>query len=565
MKILVIEDDEFDFHLVKRNLKRAFPDDDLSFKWINTPMIADICEDINTFDVCFVDYRLGAKSGIEIIRELCEIGAKVPFILLTGDENTDLDQTAIGAGAADFLHKDNLSVSSIHRSTRFCLARNEQEKRLTEMAYSDALTGLANRAAFDQRCKATLENRNVSSPAIGLILIDLDKFKQVNDTFGHPIGDALLQDFSRALASHFGTGDTVARLGGDEFGVLLQLTDKMQTPEYLRKWLRSVIQTRFDIADLTLNVLCSIGVSVIHSGTEMLKTTDVLSQADRSLYSDKKLRRLGNFNGNANSGSIDLDLVVYSLENAVDRDELEVFYQPKVNCRTGAVTGLEALLRWNSPMFNLGPAQFVPIAEEFGLINILGKWVLRACCKQLQEWANTGHDLHPIAINVSVLQLEDPQFAQMVRDTLKEYDIAPSLIEFEVTEGAFGGHLDTYFDQLQTISNMGCTWAIDDFGVGYSSLSRLHKLPISRLKIDKSFLDQLPEDLAARNISNAIISMARSLHLTVVVEGVENPAQLKGLNLNKHDEIQGFHYYHPMSAADITNILKHSSRHVMAG
>lgn len=565
MKILVIEDDEFDFYLIKRSLKRAFPNAELDFKWVDVPVIADICEDIDTFDICFVDYRLGSTSGIDLIRALCDRGAKVPFILLTNDENGELDHLAIGAGAADFLHKDNLSVSSIHRSTRFCLARNEQEKRLTQMAYSDALTGLANRAAFDQRCKVSLENRSEQCPSIALLLIDLDKFKDVNDTYGHPIGDVLLRDFSRALKSHFGQSDTVARLGGDEFGVLLQLSDVDQTPGSLRKWLRSVLQTHFNIADLTLNVLCSIGVCVVHSGADMVETTDVLSQADRSLYSDKRLRRLGNFNGNANSGSLDLDLdlVVDSLENAIDRKELDVFYQPKVNCRTGAVTGLEALLRWNSPTFNIGPAQFIPIAEEFGLIKEIGKWVLRTCCKQLQEWSKLGQALHPVAINVSVLQLEDPCFFQMIKDTLIEFEVDPCLIEFELTEGAFGSQLDMYLDQMQSIADLGCAWAIDDFGVGYSSLSRLHKLPISRLKIDKSFLDQLPGDMAAENISNAIISMARSLSLTVVAEGVEDPKQIIGLDLSNCDEIQGFHYHRPMTAKDITHILNHNSRNVL--
>lgn len=557
MKILIVEDDEFDCRMVKRNLKRAFPDAELHFDWVEVPVIADLCQTIDTYDVCFVDYRLGQLSGIDVIQGLCDLGAKVPFILLTGDENSELDQVALTAGAADFLHKDNLSVSSLRRSTRFCLARNEQEQRLAEMAYSDALTGLANRAAFDQRCKVLLNGRSKTSPPIALILIDLDKFKAVNDTYGHPIGDVLLRDFSRALASNFGAADMVARLGGDEFGVLLQLNDADQTPASMRKWLRSVLKTEFQIADLTLEACCSIGVNIIQPSDDAIETTDILSHADHRLYSDKRLRRLGTFNGSAQSGSLDLDLdlVVHSLESAIERGEFEVVYQPKVNCKTEDITGLEALIRWNSPNFEVGPAQFIPIAEEFGMINEIGRWVLRACCKQLKDWDTNGQVLHPVAINVSILQLEDPNFAAMVAASLAEFQIAPALVEFELTEGAFGLQLEACLNQMQSVANLGCSWAIDDFGVGYSSLSRLHKLPISKLKIDKSFLDQLPHDIAARNISNAIISMARSLSLSVVAEGVEEPGQLSGLELSELDDLQGYYCYRPMSASAVTDIL----------
>jgi len=557
MKLLIIEDDEFDCRLVERNMRRAFPDHDIVIDWIADPVIANMCKDIDSYDVCFVDYRLGSTDGIDLIKELCDMGANVPFILLTGDEDTELDQLALAAGAADFLHKDNLSVSSIRRSTRFCLARKEQDQRLNEMAYSDALTGLANRAAFDQRCKVQFSGSKKASAPFALFLIDLDNFKAVNDTYGHPIGDTLLRDFARALSSHFGGSDMVARLGGDEFGVLLQLSDDTQTPSSLRKWLRSVLQSSFQIADLRFDAFCSIGVSIVTPGETASETTDILSQTDRRLYSDKRLRRLGNFNGNAQSGSLDLDLdlVVHSLESAVERDEFEVVYQPKVNCKSGVITGLEALLRWNSPAYKIGPAQFIPIAEEFGMINEIGAWVIDACCKQLAIWAANGKALRPIAINVSVLQLENPQFATMVQSTLSRYNVDPALVEFELTEGAFGIKLETCMTQMQNVAALGCSWAIDDFGVGYSSLSRLHKLPISRLKIDKSFLDQLPGDLAALNISNAIISMARSLSLSVVAEGVEEQNQISGLELSDIDDLQGYHCYRPMTANAVGDLL----------
>lgn len=560
MNILIVEDEEFDFLLVKRHLERAFPDGALTFEWIQVPVIADICLMVDAFDVCFIDYRLNGVSGIDLIRELCEAGVTTPLILLTGDETTELDQSAIAAGAADFLHKDKLSVHSIQRLTRFCLARKEQEKRLAEMAYTDPLTALSNRAAFDHRCKVLLSKQRETSKSLAIILIDLDKFKEVNDTYGHNVGDQLLQQFSAELASHFGPADMVARLGGDEFGVLKELRIETETPDCVRTSLRSNMKSEFIVDDLTLDVFCSIGVCVVHPDAETVKTTDLLHRADRNLYADKKLRRFGNLRYHGEAGEYDLDMLVDGLESAIDMDEFEVAYQPKVNCKTGDVTGLEALLRWNSPTFDIGPAQFIPIAEEYGLIKDIGKWVLRACCEQLNKWKLGGQSIYPVAINVSPLQLEDANFAGMVARTLKEFNLDPRLIEFELTEGAFGRRLDSCLIQMEQIADLGCSWAIDDFGVGYSSLSRLHKLPITRLKIDKSFLDQLPSDPAARSISNAIISMARSLDLSVVAEGVEDPSQLVGLDLADTDDLQGYHCHLPMLAQDVTAVLTRSDK-----
>lgn len=555
MKILIIEDEEFDFLLVKRYINRAFPGTNPTFEWIQTPVISDICLMVDAFDICFVDQRMQEISGIELIKQLCAAGVTTPLILLTGDETSELDQSAIAAGAADFLHKDKLSVHAIHRLTRFCLARKEQERRLAEMAYTDPLTGLSNRAAFDQRCKVLLSKQRETSKTLAIILIDLDKFKEVNDTYGHNTGDQILQQFSSELASHFGPADMVARLGGDEFGVLKELQSDNETADSIRATLRAAMKSEFIVDDLKLELFCSIGVCVVHANAEPVETTDLLHRADRSLYADKKLRRFGNLRLHAPSGDHDLDLIVQGLEDAIDLDHFKLAYQPKVNCRTGQVTGLEALLRWTNPTFDLGPAQFIPIAEEYGLIKDIGKWVLRACCQQLNKWKLGGQTIHQVAINVSPLQLEDPNFAAMVEMTLKEFNIDPSLIEFELTEGAFGRRLDSCLIQMERVAALGCSWAIDDFGVGYSSLSRLHTLPITRLKIDKSFLDQLPEDPAARSISNAIISMARSLDLSVVAEGVEHPKQLAGLNLADTDDLQGYYCHMPMNAGELTTVL----------
>ena len=558
MKILIIEDDEFDYMFLKRNLERAFRDEPLHIEWIKEPRSEYLKEIVDDFDVCFVDNGLQAETGTELIQAMNQSGTQTPMILLTGDLRPELDQDALQAGASDFLHKDKLSISSVFRLTRHCITRKDQERRLRDMAYTDPLTTLANRAAFDERCQSALARVMISNRSLSLVVLDLDEFKMVNDTYGHPIGDALLQDFAAELRKHFRKTDLVARLGGDEFAVLMETDESPISPSIVRDNLRSAMQTEFDILDLNLSAKVSIGVATVDASQPNLTVTDLLHRADRNLYSDKRRRQFAKAHGYESDGfaEFDLDKTVQDLEKAISRNELEIFYQPKVNFKSGKITGLEALLRWNNANHCLGPDIFIPIAEEYGLINEIGTWVLRRSCAQLKEWSDQKFQVPSLAINVSPLQLDNVNFYDLVKDTLKEFDIAPQQIELELTERSFDRGTEERIEQMKRIATLGCRWAIDDFGIGYSSLSRLHKLPISKIKIDKSFLSQLPEDVAARDISNTIILMARNLKLDVVAEGLEDPKQLEGLHLADTDELQGYHCFRPMSASNVGAILK---------
>lgn len=231
MKILIIEDDEFDFLLLRRNLERAFANSVVEIDWVKDPRVELLVETIDNYDVCFVDHGLPTITGTAFINAMSKAGIQTPMILLTGDQRPELDQGALDAGASDFLHKDQISVNSILRSTRHCITRKDQERRLREMAYTDALTGLANRAAFDERCKAALARVKPHGRQLTLLLLDLDGFKNVNDTFGHHHGDQLLQMFAADLKSHFKERDLVARLGGDEFAVLIETDGDLPPPQ----------------------------------------------------------------------------------------------------------------------------------------------------------------------------------------------------------------------------------------------------------------------------------------------------------------------------------------------
>jgi len=557
MQIIIIDDDELDFRLIKRNLERAFVETSLEFQWIADPTKTNLSILLNEADICFIDYRLGETDGLELIQQLNRLDLTTPLVLLTGEESPELDQQAIVAGAADFLHKDKLTVSAIQRLTRHCLARKVQEQRLVDMAFKDQLTGLANRAAFDKRRQALFQGPEKDGMNIAMILVDLDHFKKINDTFGHPVGDEVLQAFSKHLASHFTSRDIVARLGGDEFGIIMCIKDNGGSPDDLRDGLRSKLQTQFQISEGKLDVFCSIGVAISDCDMPNEASADMLKRADRNLYSNKRMRHLLGSERllSTDLGKIELQRVLKELKLSLSNSHFELMYQPKVNRGTATVTGLEALLRWCHPDIKLGPDIFIPIAEEYGLIKDIGKWALRHCCAQIETWRNAGYDVPKVAINVSPLQLEDEHFCDLVKDVLGEFHLEPDCIEFELTEGPIGEGLDSCLDQMDKVAQLGCGWAIDDFGIGYSSLSRLHKLPISRLKIDKSFVDQLPNDRAALEISNSIISMARGLGLCVVAEGVEKLSQLEGLRLDIDDEVQGYSYYKPLASQDITYLL----------
>lgn len=557
VRILVIEDNEIDFHFIKRGLEAAFADDALYLEWEQEPRTEHLITKLDSFDVCFIDNNLPDLSGVSIISVLTQAGVTTPLILLTGDQELNLDHKAIAKGAADFIHKDKLSISSISRSTRYCIARKEQEQRLREMAYTDQLTGLANRAAFDERCKAALSRLTSNEGTATLILLDLDDFKAVNDTYGHPYGDNLLEQFSQELSKHFDASALIARTGGDEFGVIVEGETDHDTPTLIRDRLRSALCAQFKVLDTNILSPASIGVSMVHKSDLPVSPSDLVQRADRNLYVDKRRGKFErqHFQNGAGLKGCELEEMIQDLERAISNDELELFYQPKVNYKSRHITGIEALLRWNTPKRTIGPETFIPVAEEFGLINQIGYWVLRKCCEQINTWIATGQTPPPIAVNVSPRQLDDSNFARIVASTLTEFNVAPERIEFELTEGSLDQAADIRLIQMRAVAAIGCRWAIDDFGIGYSSLSRIHKLPISRIKVDKSFLDQLPQDRSAHAISNTIISMARCLDLDLVIEGVENPDQLRGLNLGNADELQGFHCFRPMAATMMSQIL----------
>jgi diguanylate cyclase (GGDEF)-like protein len=399
---------------------------------------------------------------------------------------------------------------------------------------------------------------------MALLAIDLDRFEQVNDSFGHPVGDQLLQVVAERLTSQIRACDTVARIAGDEFCLVLTgVKNANAVGEVAQKLLDSFAHNPVSIGDSEIFVTLSIGISIYP--VDGLNTTTLLKNADAALHQAKNEGR-NNFQyytGQMNATAWQRLKLETELRRALDREEFMLYYQPKVDMDSGKIVGVEALLRWQSPERGLvAPGEFIPLLEETGLILPVGEWVLRAACKQARAWQTAGlPDIH-IAVNLSTLQFKQPDFSGLVLGILQENGLDPALgsIELELTESLLMNNAAGAVETLIKLHEAGIQFSIDDFGTGYSSLSYLKRFPISSLKIDQSFVRDLSIDKEDEAIVAAIIALGRSLGLKVIAEGVETTAQLTLLRKKGCNEMQGFLFSRPVPAVEMTNLLQNGEK-----
>lgn len=426
------------------------------------------------------------------------------------------------------------------------------EEALYELAHKDALTGLANRTLLRARLEQSLARAGRDGRMLALLFLDLDLFKNVNDTLGHPVGDALLQSVAAAVSERVRDAVSIARLGGDEFVLLLENMAAPNAAAELAEELLKVFTQPFPAQGRELHITASIGISVYpDDGADM---DALLANADVAMYRAKEQGRntYRFFKPEMTEGAVERLRLENALRGALARDELTVEYQPQVHLADGCMHGAEVLMRWHHPELGaVPPARFIPIAEELGLIVELGTWALGHACRQLADWDARGFLVPRLAVNLSVLQLERPGLVDEVTAALRATHIEPDRLELEVTESMLMRHAEQVIANLAALRDNGITIAVDDFGSGFSSLAYLKRLPIHRLKIDKSFIDQLTADANDDAIARAIIALGRGLGLEVIAEGVETEAQAEFLRREGCTEAQGFLYGRPMSAADL--------------
>ena len=579
-RILIVEDDEVDFLILKRLLKQVFGTS-LDLEFVTSWEYAEEVLARREHDIHIIDYSLGARSGIDLIRSTIQDRDPRIFILLTGQEDRQVDLAATRVGALDFLVKGELTASRLERCLRFAteamnqrqvlfdqadalqegqratevvLARAEaSEKEYRWLAQHDLLTQVPNRMMFVDKLQTGMESASRSRQHLALMLLDLDRFKSINDTHGHQAGDQLLVEVARRLTDTVRDTDIVARLGGDEFAIIINNLDDPHFASVVADKLTKGLAVPFDILGNRLQIGSSIGVAMF---TPRDETTPegIISQADAALYRAKSAGRgvFQFFNEELNEEIQRAQLVKSQLPRAIAAEQFSLAFQPKICLKTGEMVGVEALARWVHPTIGpISPAEFIPAAEETGLICQLSDWIFEEACRTIRGWRGTAMAGVSIALNLSAIQLLKQDIASNIRLLLDQYDLNPNQLEFEITETAAVGHVSLAMEKLSALREMGIKVAIDDFGTGYSSLALATGLPSDSLKIDISFVTGMlskPTDAAA---VNATIALAHSLGKIAIAEGVETEEQRLHLLHRNCDQAQGYLFSRPLPAADL--------------
>ena len=435
--------------------------------------------------------------------------------------------------------------------------RIQREDQLAHLATHDPLTGLANRTLLNDRLRQAISRAQRDERMVAVLLIDLDRFKQINDTLGHGTGDILLHMVATRLTALALESDTVARLGGDEFVLLMTDLDNRDDVPRTAHLIIEQLSTPFEIDGEELCVTPSVGTAIFpYDATD---AENLLRLADLAMYAVKEsgrnaYRSFSPEMGQQTQQQMGLEM---DLRRALERNELVLYYQPKADLYSGQITGVEALLRWQHPERGLvPPAQFIPLAEDTGLIEPIGAWVLREACRQAQEWQAQGLPPLRMAVNLSPRQFRQPGLVEQVADTLAATALAPEWLELEVTESLVMANPEAAADYLRRLKKMGVRLAMDDFGTGYSSLAYLKRFPFDVLKIDRSFVQNIATEPDDALIAVAVIAMAHSLKLHVIAEGVEDESQMRYLRTHLCDEMQGYLFSPPLPAAEATGFLR---------
>src|SRR6185295_628750 len=434
--------------------------------------------------------------------------------------------------------------------------RKRAEEKIQYLATHDGLTGLPNRVMFTELLSLATETARRYKREFAVLFVDLDRFKVINDTLGHEAGDVLLREIAARLKDCVRASDVVARLGGDEFVVLLQEVNSETQVGQIARSILSAVMKPVVILGHECRVTASIGICMNPQGQD---EQAIMKYADMAMYLAKEEGKNNYqfYTDDMKAHSIERLTLETNLRRALENKEFTLHYQAKVDFRSGGITGVEALLRWHTPeLGSVSPAQFIPLAEETGLIVAIGKWVLREACMQNMRWQSEGLPALRMSVNLSMRQMNDDDLIEEIETVLLDTGMPPHLLELEVTESTIMQNSERAVMVLTAIKALGVRLAIDDFGTGYSSLAHLKRFPIDTLKVDRSFIREVPRDAEDRAITEAIIAMGKTLSLTVVAEGVETPEQQAFLRERACDEMQGYYFSMPVTSAEFAALYR---------
>lgn len=555
VSVLIIEDSEDDATLMVHEMKRSGYDPVI--ERVDTPDAMSKALMDQTWDIILCDYRMPEFSAPEALALLHKNRLDLPFIIVSGSIGEDLAVAAMREGAQDCIAKNNLArlIPAVERELREAKGRRDYrqaEELVKSLAYYDPKTGLPNRTLLQNRLKEAISTAARENHPLAFLLLDLDRFKGINDTLGHPRGDILLQQVGARLKSVLWEPDTVSRLGGDEFAVLLP---RLAAAEYINvviQKIQNAMKTPFVIEDLPIAVEASIGIALYPDhGTD---ADTLIQRADVAMYIAK---RSGSgyavYAPEQNQHRPDRLALMGELRHAIEHDQLLLHYQPKISLQTHRIIDVEALVRWQHPKHGMmPPGQFIAPADQTGLIKPLTLWVLNSALNQCRAWLNAGMEI-PVSINLSARNLRDPEFPDQVNGVLETSGIPPDRLELEITESAIVMDPPRAMEILERLSGMGVRLSLDDFGTGYSSLGYLKKLPVDEIKIDRSFVTDMTQDEKDAMIVRSTIDLGHNLGCKVVAEGVENRETWNRLAALGCDSAQGYYISRPLPADEFSH------------
>lgn len=570
MKVLLVDDDLVDRKHIQRTLKRGSKTIVITEAKSVDEGSAQLKE--QNFDIVLCDFNMPVKNGLEMIHAVKvnnstnpNLGTAIIIISTSEDDETALQ--CLEAGAQDFLTKTDISGFRLRRSIISAQTRVKLENKLQKsyeqirrLAEQDGLTKLANRYMFDERLSQVMARQKRSKERVALILLDLDHFKDVNDNYGHDVGDELLIRVVNRIKGCLRGDEIFARLGGDEFAVVLPELYSLDIADKVSRRILKVLEKPCVINKSIVSVGASIGIAF--SPDNAKNSTELFKFADIAMYKAKAQGRnqLAFFEDSMQQQFLERLEIEYRLKQAVKAKSFELHYQPVYSGHDLNEIGFEALIRWNADGKSMTPDEFIPIAEETRLINELGRWIITQAVAQLARWNDGSFKLKKMAINLSPVQLTDDNLTEFIKLCLEEHKVLPELIEFELTETALLENSSKTVEIIENISELGCKIALDDFGTGFSSISHLHQFPINTVKIDKSLMPTKENKERDINLLTGLVAMINSLDINIVAEGVETQEQVELCQSLGIPCLQGFFLSKPLSVSKIDDMRRTLSR-----
>lgn len=496
-------------------------------------------------DIILLDFEHNSATCHDLLRSAASHDCNTPIICLTSEIDEQLDCAVIKAGAADYLMKSEMSPEGLERAIRYAIDRKHSEIELARLAHYDLLTGIPNRALFNDRLDRALQRAQRGDAPFSLLYVDLDGFKAINDTYGHDKGDMLVQGIAQRLQQCIRRTDSVARVGGDEFTVLVEKVGSLNDTISIAQKIIDVIVEPFDLGHQHVRVGCSIGIAVYPDAGQDAQT--LLRHADMAMYEAKGIAGSNYrfFTDKMNAEAVDQNRLEVELRGAINQDQLDLYFQPRISLRTGKVVAVEALLRWHHPERGLVlPGEFLDLAEQAGLLPQIGYWVLNRLCSDIGKMNAQNIPPLRVSLNVGASQFYAAGFVDGVKKIFANHQVNPRRFEFELAEPELLSNVDVLAAEMYLLAAEGVHFSLDDFGTGFSSVPQLQQLPIETVKLDGSHVQNATKSIDSAKVVKAMISLAHELSLQVVAEGVETEAQRDFMVENHCDQLQG-NFYSP--------------------